>query len=476
MDEQWDLVIRQIAVLKERFVYGEVVDPVFEGVVRDFALFDQTINSLYTESLGFLRQVEQLSGSLLQTSESVVKHLAQSPDPLIISDSLKYREAAQQIAYSDAPHSALAKLRRDLEYNLSIPLRAHVVNNRQVRHLLGERKNKLLEVTAAQKLLVEAEKAGNQRKALAASQEFEVRRREFEEIDRNTFDWLCILEEYKDDISDSTLQTLKYLQYEFFATAAHAVAKILPPRMEFRPMVEMTPKHLETQIDLEREEEAIAGDGQESSLGAAGQNRTSIGDYSTRIVERMEKARLARSAVEDEANVMTNVPVDPLSLSVLLSHGFDEGAARKALRTHANDTQAALEFLLNPPAITAANAHHAPTLAPLAPNPAKLAVRVATDDGEATVRMPATLARIQRLKEVKKKIGERNALKEKRREERTGERLTTLADDQHLSQESVLAAAAPTGPSAQVNLIDFEENKTVPLPEKRSLIDDDFWK
>jgi hypothetical protein len=349
-----------------------------------------------------------------------------------------------------------------------------VVNNRNVKHSLNERKSKLLEVTTTQKLLLEAEKTGNQRKVLAASQEFEIRRREFEHVDRNLFDWLCILEEYKDDIADSTLQTLKYLQYEFFATAAHAVAKVLPPRMEFRPMVEMTPKHLETQIDLEREEEAMANEADDvgAAQGAGGvRTLPSIGDYSTRIVERMEKARLTRVTAEEQAE--TNLPVDPLSLSVLLSHGFDEGAARRALRTHGNDTQAALEVLLNPPAVV--STHRAPTLAPNLPHPAKLAVRVVTEDGEATVRMPATLARIQRLKEVKKKIGERNAAKEKRREERTGERLSTIADDK--SEIVTSAAALPRNPSSpQVNLLDFEENATVPLPEQRSLIDDDFWK
>jgi hypothetical protein len=42
-------------------------------------------------------------------------------------------------------------------------------------------------------------------------------------------------------------RTLKYLQYEFFATSAHAISGVLPVRMEFRPMVEMTPEHLEAQ-------------------------------------------------------------------------------------------------------------------------------------------------------------------------------------------------------------------------------------
>ena len=60
---------------------------------------------------------------------------------------------------------------------------------------------------------------------------------------------LYVLEEYKGDILDSCLQTLKYLQYEFFATSAHSISGVLPARMEFRPMVEMTPEHLEAQVE-----------------------------------------------------------------------------------------------------------------------------------------------------------------------------------------------------------------------------------
>jgi hypothetical protein len=39
------------------------------------------------------------------------------------------------------------------------------------------------------------------------------------------------------------LQTLKYLQYDFFSSAAHAVSNVLPEQMSFRPMTDAWPKH-----------------------------------------------------------------------------------------------------------------------------------------------------------------------------------------------------------------------------------------
>eukprot|EP00438_Fugacium_kawagutii_P026946 Skav204984 [mRNA] locus=scaffold1180:555715:566964:- [translate_table: standard] len=55
--------------------------------------------------------------------------------------------------------------------------------------------------------------------------------------------------------------TLKYLQYEFFATSAHAISSVLPVRMEFRPMVEMTPEQLEAQVEMALQEADEANEG-----------------------------------------------------------------------------------------------------------------------------------------------------------------------------------------------------------------------
>merc|ERR1712039_1126885 len=60
--------------------------------------------------------------------------------------------------------------------------------------------------------------------------------------------------------------------------------------------------------------------------------------FSARFLE-----RLARDGLDDTA---VELPVDVLSLSSLLSQGFEECPARQALRLHGNDTQAALDWLV----------------------------------------------------------------------------------------------------------------------------------
>merc|ERR1712137_683035 len=194
----------------------------------------------------------------------------------------------------------------------------------------------------------------------------------FNDIDRNVFEWLYILEEYRGDVLDSTQQTLKYLQYEFFASAAHAISGALPSRMEFRPMVEMTPEHLEAQIlmELEQSEE---NDNSEPL------------DFSQRLIEKK-----VREEPEDDAG--PPLPVDPLSLSSLLSQGFDEGPARRALRIHRNDTQQALDWLING---SVEQTNRTQTVS----------------DG---VRVPTTVKHVQRYKAARK------ARQEKLRQEREG--------------------------------------------------------
>merc|ERR1719379_104923 len=185
---------------------------------------------------------------------------------------------------------------------------------------------------------------------------------QFAETDKQVFEWLYTLDEYKGDIMDSTMQTVKYLQYEFFASAAHSISNILPERIEFRPMVEMVPEKLQIQVDVELEE--------------MDEEAEVVADFSTRLIERQAKDGMWKD--ED-----SKVPVDPFSLSSLLAQGFDEFPARRALRIHQNDTQAAMEWLINGGASK--------------PKPAE----------EGTVRMPTTIRRIQKLKEKRRQKAEK---------------------------------------------------------------------
>merc|ERR1719343_1905069 len=146
------------------------------------------------------------------------------------------------------------------------------------------------------------------KKFVQAQAHFESAKMTFNDVDRHVFEWLYILEEYRGDILDSTLQTLKYLEYEFFATSAHAISTSLPTRMEFRPMVEMTPEHLEAQVDMELQESEEAG----SAVSAATGAEAPMANFATRLIDKKVK-----DAPEEEQN--TSVPVDPLSLSSLLS-------------------------------------------------------------------------------------------------------------------------------------------------------------
>ena len=52
------------------------------------------------------------------------------------------------------------------------------------------------------------------------------------------------------------------------------------------------------------------------------------------------------SSIERPADFLVD-QVDPLSLSCLLSHGFEEGPARRALRKTMNDTQVSPETSWN---------------------------------------------------------------------------------------------------------------------------------
>ena len=302
-------ITQELAVLKERILLATdetLQDPVFEGMVREMIIFHECLGGIRVRAMRLVRQIEALGESVDDLSQVVLSEYQRtiSGDEQIISDCLRFREASNRISRTDAPHSCVAKFKRDLEYNVLSPLKAHVDRCQQLGGLIDLRNRRLAELTAAER---------------TGSPEVDKLKSEFESTDRELFEWLSIIREFKGDILDSLLQTLKYLEYEFFASSAHAIASCLPERMEFRPMVEMVPSQLAVEIKKDR----MAG-------------KSVDGDFSKKIAN--TTASSDQPAVE----------VDVLSLSSLLAQGFEEGPARRALRKCNNDTQGALELLLNP--------------------------------------------------------------------------------------------------------------------------------
>mmetsp|Transcript_61448 Transcript_61448/g.179628 ORF Transcript_61448/g.179628 Transcript_61448/m.179628 type:complete len:524 (+) Transcript_61448:54-1625(+) len=391
-------------VLQEKWFQGEPVDPVFEGIVRDFCVFDVTMQDIYRKVEAFMKGIDGLCEGLVQLSETCIAGLSHVDDPLIKSDSCKMREATNQITRADAPHSAIAKLRRDMDFNIMNPMRNHIINNRNLKNQLERRRRRLLELHVAKKQYEECVKKNlsrTDRRFLNAQSALESAKMTFHEVDKKIFEWLYILEEYKGDILDSALQTLKYLQYEFFATSSHAISGVLPARMEFRPMVEMTPEHLEAQVEMELQEaEENDEDGSEV-----------VTDFSVRLIEKLAKDNKSKAGegVDSCAGEAPALPVDPLSLSSLLSQGFEEGPARQALRKHQNNTQAALDWLVG----GGEEQEKAP------------------EDG---VRMPTTVKRVLRLK------AKRRAQLEQRRKQETEEE-----EEKETEQPAASASDAPRG-------------------------------
>uniref|UniRef100_A0A7S4VWG3 UBA domain-containing protein n=1 Tax=Alexandrium monilatum TaxID=311494 RepID=A0A7S4VWG3_9DINO len=302
-------------------------------MVKEFGDFDEALKTINGQIEVFMEGIQHLSDGLHSLSQSLTADLMRAEDRRMVAESCRLREAMNQITREDAPHSSIAKLKRNMDFNVIKPLEGHLANNERLRTELEKRQRRLDEFKCACQQMHECsrrELSETDERFIMARQEYEISKTYFNKQDRQVFEWLHVLELHRDDILDSCMQTLKHLQYEFFAASAHAVSSALPARMAFRPMAEMLPECLEAQVDLEIREA-------EDDVSDVG-NRLGDG-FSTRFVE-----RLAR---DDDAEGLPQQPVDSLSLSSLLAQGFAEGPARRALRLHRNDTQAAMDWLID---------------------------------------------------------------------------------------------------------------------------------
>merc|ERR1719343_1822182 len=106
---------------------------------------------VYNKVQVFMRGVENLASGMTALSEGVSGALSHYQDSQIASDSCKLKEATNQIARSDAPHSAIAKLRRDMQFNILNPVHNHIVNNRNLKVSLDIRRRRLIELNSAKK-------------------------------------------------------------------------------------------------------------------------------------------------------------------------------------------------------------------------------------------------------------------------------------------------------------------------------------
>eukprot|EP00435_Cladocopium_sp_Y103_P057093 s211_g19.t1 len=473
--EQVAAVSMEWKVLKERFFAGEPVDPVFEGIVKDFIAFDVTLQDVFKKVEIFMHGVDSLSEGLTALAESTTTGLSAVDDQLIKADCCKMKEATNSITRADAPHSAIAKLRRDMDFNIMNPLRSHIVNNRNMKGHLDKRRRRLLELNIAKREMDECTKKHlNQtdRRYLSAQSQLDSAKMAFHEVDKHIFEWLYILEEYKGDILDSCLQTLKYLQYEFFATSAHAISGVLPVRMEFRPMVEMTPEHLEAQVEmaLQEADEAVANDGSASPQV--------VTDFSARLIEKLAKDNKNKpgEGLDSAAGDSPAVPVDPLSLSSLLSQGFDEGPARQALRKFKNNTQAALDFLIG-----GGGEEEHEELQEMWSTKETCADETMREIAyPEQVRMPTTVPRVQRLKERRRAQQAQQRRKEEERRRSSSDATPAPSSPKKAVKETKAAepadlldfnhqeqkAAASTGGDM---LAGVETEDTLPLPEQMTL-------
>eukprot|EP00434_Breviolum_minutum_P003694 symbB.v1.2.003250.t1/scaffold180.1/size283405/9 len=138
-------------VLKERCFAGEPIDPVFEGIVKDFISFDVTLQDVSKKVDIFMRGIDTLAEGLASLAESTTVGLAAVDDPMIKADCFKMKEATNAITRGDAPHSAIAKLRRDMNFNVVNPLKCHIVNHKNMKGELDKRRRRLLEYNIAKR-------------------------------------------------------------------------------------------------------------------------------------------------------------------------------------------------------------------------------------------------------------------------------------------------------------------------------------
>lgn len=191
--------------------------------------------------------------------------------------------------------------------------------------------------------------------------------------------------------------------------------------MEFRPMIEMTPQELQPLVDMEVQ----------ATVGA---------DATSRLLERLPQESIA---------IKEKKPVDPFSLQILQSQGFEESLCVMALRECNDDTQSAMNWLIDG-----------------CPSLVQGKAQTQKDDiqrVQSSVRVPTTLKWIAKLKESKDR---RTKLKKRAESEEATEPITEVPEK--ACDPELAVAFDPWTSLRQVDHESSDEVEPVLVKEKRN--------
>eukprot|EP01066_Platyproteum_vivax_P011077 Platyproteum_vivax@DN5016_c0_g1_i1.p1 len=332
----------EIRSLKESKTMGSVSnskDPVFAAYVAKYTYLIESMKELYTGIDQFMAAIDSLASAQESISSIFMNRLSKFEDDFLLAEGIRYREGTQAIGNRFAPHSYYARLRRDLDYNMVRPLMQHILQAERIKRLLDERNKRKIDFDlhdANATRYVENQKNKNSSyvpdirydtKYKDLYDKREASSKSLYDYDAPLWEWLMVYNEFQWDLMDSCLQTFKYLQFEFFTGCAHHINLVLPERMEFRPLVEMTPEpHLHQVVKMYLESER-------------NEFRYWEFDATKKLLAKWEEdGKLGTLNHEEEA-------VDPLDLSTLVqTHKFSAPLAKFALQKKGN-IQEALEYL-----------------------------------------------------------------------------------------------------------------------------------
>jgi len=81
VEDQFHYIRTEWNVCKEKWFHGETVDPVFEGMVKDFCTFDSTMQDIYNKVEKFMKGVDQLADARVHV-HSLPCHFHGLPQPI----------------------------------------------------------------------------------------------------------------------------------------------------------------------------------------------------------------------------------------------------------------------------------------------------------------------------------------------------------------------------------------------------------
>lgn len=212
--------------------------------------FNRSLKRLASVTEAYRDSVAHLSQSMGGLARDLHSAAAVTNDPLIVRSGEATFKAVLSLSVAQDTQSPLASLTQRVQETILQPIQ-DVLKSHELLHSKLVQRQRLTAVSSGGDTFVEQQTLQDRVQANAGSSQCVHFERDSRHLEQEVQEYLQTELQRRADLVSTFTEQLHQAQYTFAAVASKSLMSVLPNEVEFRPLSEMMPGHLEAWVEVE---------------------------------------------------------------------------------------------------------------------------------------------------------------------------------------------------------------------------------